>query len=257
MKKCSKCKIEKPLSEFHKDKQKKDGFSPQCKNCRNKSSKSYKENNLLKVKEISNKSSKKYYEKNKEIIKKNSKEYYSNNLEYFQNHRDNNKTSILEYAKRYYNNNKEEHKKRTYSWRENNPQRWKEIDSNTQKNRRKLKPHLQKWVDLLKNTLNKFNTLKQDSTENLLGYSASELKSYLDKLGMDWGIHQIDHKIPITWFKPSTPPHIVNDLRNLQPLTEEENKKKSNKFCSPVEDSYIQDIKIHIKNKYQNKLCPK
>ena len=36
MKKCSKCKIEKPLYEFHIDKTKKDGRKTICKNCRKK-----------------------------------------------------------------------------------------------------------------------------------------------------------------------------------------------------------------------------
>ncbi|HAI41575.1 MAG TPA: hypothetical protein DCM40_27410, partial [Maribacter sp.] len=33
-KKCTKCKIEKPLTEFHKDKYRKDGHSPRCKTCK-------------------------------------------------------------------------------------------------------------------------------------------------------------------------------------------------------------------------------
>lgn len=32
---CTKCKLEKPLSEFHKDKSEKDGYTFRCKDCRN------------------------------------------------------------------------------------------------------------------------------------------------------------------------------------------------------------------------------
>lgn len=40
-KRCVKCKIEKPPSDFYKDKSKKDGLTPQCKNCRNEYLKKY------------------------------------------------------------------------------------------------------------------------------------------------------------------------------------------------------------------------
>ena len=92
--------------------------------------------------------------------------------------------------------------------------------------------------------------LFRSSTEVLLGYSAEQLKEHLNKQGMNWGEHHIDHKIPVTWFKPETPPHIVNDLRNLQPLSPEENRSKLNRFGSPIDSSYIHVIKNWIKKEY-------
>lgn len=35
---CCKCEVEKPVTEFHKDKKSKDGYNTQCKECRNKAS---------------------------------------------------------------------------------------------------------------------------------------------------------------------------------------------------------------------------
>jgi hypothetical protein len=38
---CNRCKLEKPLSEFHKDKSKKDGYGTLCKDCKNKANSLY------------------------------------------------------------------------------------------------------------------------------------------------------------------------------------------------------------------------
>ncbi len=61
MKICTKCKIEKPTSEFHKDKSREDGYYPSCKVCVkeyqinnwnkiSKQRKVYKKNNVKKIK---------------------------------------------------------------------------------------------------------------------------------------------------------------------------------------------------------------
>lgn len=74
MKTCTKCKIEKPLSEFHRQK---NGFRPKCKTCRKEISRKYYENNSRKTIERT----KKYYENNKEYYKEYKKEYRENNKE--------------------------------------------------------------------------------------------------------------------------------------------------------------------------------
>jgi hypothetical protein len=134
----------------------------------------------------------------------------------------------------------------------------KEYNEQNAENRRQYQtkrrleyPYLSRWRSLLRRSK---NGIKSKTTQDLLGYSAKQLKEYLDKQGMDWSKHHIDHKIPLSWFKNTTPPHIVNDLRNLHPSSPEENKSKSNIFGDPVPLSYIYDIEQHIKNKYKNKL---
>jgi hypothetical protein len=67
MKTCSKCKIEKSLELFPKDKSKKDGFFIQCKSCY----KEYYEKNKEKVKE----SVRRYKQENKEKVKEYNKKY--------------------------------------------------------------------------------------------------------------------------------------------------------------------------------------
>jgi hypothetical protein len=184
MKKCNKCKVEKALTEFCKDKYSPDGIDYKCKECR----------------------------------------------------------------KEYFQQNKDDYRQRTKEWKQNNLQTWREQDSVRQKKRRSERPHLRKWACLLENTLKRLNKTKENSTQESLKYSALELKEHLDSLGMIWDYHQIDHKVPVTWFKEDTPPHIVNDLRNLQPLSPEENQIKGNRFSSNISEDYLELIKPFLKN---------
>ena len=48
MKKCTKCKEEKPLSGFNKNKSRKDGYQSSCKKCHSKMMLEYKENGFKK-----------------------------------------------------------------------------------------------------------------------------------------------------------------------------------------------------------------
>ena len=121
-KRCSKCKEVKPITEFTKDINRRDGYYPQCKQCRAEYSRNkyliHKERILLQSKEyydnnkkstsdrhkrwyIDNKESvtishKKYYAENKETILLQDKEYYKDNKE-----------RILAYQKQYRKDNKE------------------------------------------------------------------------------------------------------------------------------------------------------
>ena len=66
MKKCSKCKLEKPFEEFGKNKSQKDGLSHVCKKCRIINSKKYYITNIDNIKKYreNNKDNKKNYNKN-------------------------------------------------------------------------------------------------------------------------------------------------------------------------------------------------
>jgi len=68
MKKCSKCGVEKELSEFYKNKKSNNGIYSICKKCECKKSKDYYQNNKEKLKENMKEYSKEYRENNKEKI---------------------------------------------------------------------------------------------------------------------------------------------------------------------------------------------
>jgi hypothetical protein len=94
---CSNCKIEKPLTEFTKSRNK---SLPNCKKCRCEISKLYN----LKNKEKRNIYSKQYREKNKDKIKEKRSKIYC------QEYRKINRDKINLYAKNYYISNKESQK---------------------------------------------------------------------------------------------------------------------------------------------------
>ena len=222
MKKCSKCKEIKSLNEFYKDKHKVDGVTSNCKVCVKQGSSLYYSQN----KETVIKRTSKYGKEYMKVYKVQNKEYLQN---YLRQYRETNSDYYKKYNQQYYVDNKEYFNKYQKEWQ-------------------KINIHSTKWKSLLSETVKRLGQRKESSTSNLLKYSALELKQHLDFLGMIWDYHQIDHKVPVTWFKEDTPPHIVNDLRNLQPLSPEENQTKGNRFSSNISEDYLELIRPFLKN---------
>jgi len=79
MKTCPKCKVEKPVEEFSKNRSTKDGLQHYCKPCSCEWAAEYRENNEEQYRE----SSRRYYESNKEQRKVSRRKYYENNKERF------------------------------------------------------------------------------------------------------------------------------------------------------------------------------
>ena len=97
MKVCTTCKVEKSFDNFYKDKRKKDGLYPRCKDCHNNTTKNYYVNNL-------------------EVVKERQKNYRTNNKDKLgvinQNWRDNNRDRIARTSSAWAKNNVE--KRRGY-----------------------------------------------------------------------------------------------------------------------------------------------
>ena len=77
---------------------------------------------------------------------------------------------------------------------------------------------------LLRNALKRMNQEKNDTTIEMIGYSAKQLKNHIECLflpHMSWdnyGEWHIDHIKPVISFPKNTLPKIVNELKNLRPL---------------------------------------
>lgn len=258
MKTCSKCKIEKELSDFYKKKASKDGFRSECKSC----TKKYDEENSERIKEYKKskyeqiKDSKeykekrnKYYLENKEHFSTKSKEWRTENKEkvtedkkdYYQK----NKEDILEKRKEYYQNIKtddsllnkkrEKDKIKTKEWRLKN----KEKISQKIKER-KINDPIYKLTDSIRTliwiSINRMGFTKDSKTQKILGCTFEELKLHIEfqfQEGMNWENHgewHLDHKTPISWADTEEEVYELNHYLNFQPIWAFDNLSKGNKW---------------------------
>jgi len=238
MKVCSKCLIEKPLTEFHKQKGGKDGRRPDCKICRVASSQQYRINSAERKNT--------YRRENKDKLKENRKKYYIQNRE-----RDKAR------QKEYYAQHKEQYIQRAKEWVKNNPDKMKKIKQEYRcKNRDKLNKYARDYAKTyipkkkeedpafrlrlnIRGRLHAFfknGKRKPTSMTSVLGCTWQELRDYIEQQfvpGMSWETYgpkgwHIDHIKPLSSFDLADPEQFkqANHYTNLQPLWAEDNYKK-------------------------------
>lgn len=263
---CSKCKIEKEITCFHKCSNSKDGHKSICKECIKIDNRKYVESN----KDIIKEKSKILRLKNKKLYSEHKKIYYIKNkriiLDKNKKWRDNNKEIKKEINKKYYFLNKDKFSEKKKKYRENNKEKLYEqtkkwinenydyyLQQKRERNRSEIglkikrewyhknkekNKHIIAWRTVLNNSLKRFGTKKEGSTIELLGYSATDLKENMIskfKDGMSWdnyGEWHIDHIKPVSKFEKNEKQSVVNSLDNLQPLWKDENLKKYNKIIN-------------------------
>tara|TARA_Y100000310_G_scaffold260033_1_gene268878 strand:+ start:42 stop:524 length:483 start_codon:yes stop_codon:yes gene_type:complete len=88
----------------------------------------------------------------------------------------------------------------------------------------------------LRHFIKRVGETKSGRTEELLGYTAEELKTHLESLfkeGMTWDNHgkwHIDHRIPVSYFTSIDQMKECFALDNLKPEWAEWNRSKGNRF---------------------------
>ena len=239
MKICSKCKIEKKLTEFVKNKGNLDGLCGRCKTCvkqwridnserlkeydkkyrlinsesRKESIKNWRLNNKEHIKEYDKINKPLYYKKNSEKLKLYASKYNVKNKEkisiYNQNYAIENKDKINEYKKEWMRNKF----KTDYLF--------------------KLKHGIRRLIYM---SLKRSGTKKNSKTFNILGCTVSEFKIHLEKQftkGMNWknqGEWHLDHIYPVGLAKDEDELIRLNHYTNFQPLWAIDNLKKGNKI---------------------------
>lgn len=195
MKTCSKCKVEKELLDFNKDKTKVDGLTSSCKECKRNVDIYYSKNNEAKRKE--------YRENNKERMKELSLRWRLKNPNYSK-----------EYNSIYRLKNKD--KIKTY------------MDTYN-KERLKTDPIFKLKLALRVNISNAFkrgnNQFKKTaSTEKILGCTIEEFMIYIENKFTDgmsfdnYGDWHLDHIIPLAFAKSEESIILLNHHTNFQPL---------------------------------------
>lgn len=211
---CKKCHKEKDISDFRKSKKYKDGYDSKCKECAKEYYNNNKENILKQYKE--------YRDNHKIEIK----EWQNNNKEYFKEkgkeRRLKKSKEINEKFKEYVNNNKEYFRKKKKEYNQSDKGKKKKREWCNRYNCKNK--HIVLWRTLLRRTIVQLKQEKNDTTLNLLGYSAIELKEHIEKnwsQGMNWnnyGEWHVDHIRSVGTFDSTSLPSEVNSLSNLKPM---------------------------------------
>lgn len=243
---CTKCKVEKPFTEFSKDKRKKYGLRSDCKFC-----------------------GKEYRQANKEKINQKSKEYYQSNKEYRKEYHQTNKEKIREYQKQYHQANKEKRKEYIKQYNQSNKEKIKEYikeyrKANKEKIKEYKKEHYQSNKDNIREKRKEYQRerIKTDSlfkmkrnlrkrtweafknkgykktskTQEMLGVDWEVAKQHIEiqfTKGMNWdnqGEWHIDHIIPLASANTEEEIKKLCYYTNLQPMWAEDNLSKSDKI---------------------------
>ena len=246
---CSKCKIEKGLCEFNKNKNYSYGVSNQCKECRKIVTKNYRDNNRNKLKI----SSSEFRKKNPDKVKENKKKYYLKNYELVneknKKYRKENKEKIVTYRKV----NSEKNSNRNKEWRKNNIIKIRNYEREYFKKKYNTNI-LYKLSKNIRRRVREFMKIKgmckNINTFNIVGCTPEELKTHLEKqfeIGMYWenyGLYgwHIDHIIPLCSAKTEEELYKLCHYSNLQPLWALDNLSKRDKILSPLPNNTLHII---------------
>lgn len=260
---CSKCKQEKPFSEFNKGKDK-FGLHVWCKECYSKwAAEHYKKN-----KDKIDGQHREYHRKNRDRILKHSKEYYSREevkqhrleyqranrehiREYHRQYRRKNAEAIRERERQYYHNNKDKNKQWHKKWRDSHKEQIKEAgkryreESKDTINRARLdRLHNDPVFKMKEQTRNMLRYVfrehghkKGSRTADILGCDLDFFCDYMFKTwkknyGKPWNgePYHIDHIIPLATAKTEEDVIRLCHYTNLQMLTPKDNMDKSDKI---------------------------
>lgn len=230
---CKKCGEEKDKNKFSKDKKRKDGLQPHCKDCYSRYRKINRESIIVQKKY--------YYDINKKRLSQQRKQKYVENIFKLRKQKNDcyrknqlSRQKKIEYQKIY----GREYERRTEV---------KERRRKCQKERLKndFKFVLRRRISSMLRSQLRSN--KKQKTMEMLDFDLPQLKRHLEKQfteGMTWeniGQWHIDHIIPISVFNFSLPEHLDFKrcwaLSNLRPLWAKENLSKGAKLDNPFQPS--------------------
>ena len=176
------------------------------------------------------------YKKNSAIILETQKKYYQDNrdviLNYQKEYRDKNKEYITQQKKDYYQKNKDKIKKYTNIWAKK-----KYANDPLFRDKNKLKSQIK-------------NYLREKDGKKLSKVLEYNVETFHEVIGIPKKGEDIDHKIPISWFKHFTPIHIIWHLDNLQILPAKENQSKRNYYSTPIVCGYYDIVEGYIKEEF-------
>jgi hypothetical protein len=239
---CTKCGEEKLLEEFTNTKKGKYGKAGECKLCRKKYGKQYREANKEKLAERG----KQYRKDNKEKIAEKGKRYYEENKEHYKHYHEANKEKRNEQTKQYYDKNKEHILNKGKQYSQDNREKINKRQRNRHKNDEqfRIRSNLSSGLnEALKNV----GKTKNASTLTYIGCTIEFMQEHLNSTKKpEWGddLHK-DHIIPQSLFDHTNEEEVKKcwNWRNLRYLPAEENIIKGDTLDMDLVKSYgIEDL---------------
>lgn len=227
MKKCSTCKVSKPVSDFGKDASRKDLLRTYCKACA-KAHRSASAESAMRWREANRESSRlyssSYYDSNKETLLEKQRQY-----------RERNPDRVKESRRRHYEKNKESILSAAREYCRKNPEKVRDYKRSWSAMAKSKRPEFALAVRYRKRV--RMAVLKQSikpggKTQSLVGCTWLELKDHLESrflIGMSWqnfSEWHIDHIIPLASAKSTDELAALCHYSNLQPLWPLDNLKK-------------------------------
>lgn len=212
MKKCTKCNIEKPFSDFYKSKQSKDSYNWNCKQCCNN-----------RIKEWYSKSEK-------------SSDYIDRKKQYTKKYQNINKNILSEKTALYRQKNKEKRSESFKKWYEEN-----KITLNKKRTIYRKSCQIRNLSFLIRLRMSKLikgkNVNLKDDLIKILGCDLHYCKNHIESMfddRMSWENHgsktwHIDHITPLASAKTEEELYKLFHYTNLQPLWWSDNLKKGSK----------------------------
>lgn len=219
-KKCTRCLILQPISNFSKASREKDGLQYRCKSCNSIMAAEYRANNQEKEKFRHAK----YQKENPEKEREKQRRWHANNPE-----------KSREKARRFYENNKDKERERMKRWRDANPE-WRAnyAKKYRKENTKRFREYEDKYwrENLSKSRAKSAKRRAQRIQATPIWANENKILAIYEKcikLSKETGIeHHIDHIVPLV-SKAVCGLHVDY---NLQILTASENLRKNNKFNS-------------------------
>ena len=150
-------------------------------------------------------------------------------------------------SKRYRDRHPEKRLERDRRYRKENPEKIKEARRAYQNEKYKSDPIYRTQRKLRSQLIEYLRHNKNELTAKLLKYTTEDFLSYHGEGNED---DHIDHKIPSSWFRDDAEVSLVWHLDNLQWLPAIENQSKSNRYMTPVSESYLRKALPFIKEEY-------
>lgn len=240
MKVCTRCKAEKPLSEFHNCASKPGGKFSSCKQCRN----AY---NKAKAAEVGHAELyRRAVDRDPESYKQRRADYYKANREKIKSRTrawsEANRERKIENRKRHYSENKETYIQKAAEWASKNRGRRTEICRNYIIRMREDNPSefipAEVARKLLSRVISSTGKKKTGRTFSVVGYNKQQFVEHMESMfdpGMSWSNHgewHVDHIIPVSELVRCgvTDPAKINALENLRPMWAKDNMSKGDKF---------------------------